>query len=498
MRYTSTKWKSLLRYDPHPLAVPVTNAFRNEGPSTLDLRATKLLQASGSSSMPKELLPRRWLREPGESCVDRVYRTQELVTDFVVQYKWEDPQWRPLLRLAAGSAVGIELRARHIAFSLKHLIQKDLPNFQVIKSAHSILHPRGVAERAFVRVTTGGKISQSAGRVDPDVLVCEIVHEGPLHAPGTSSGRTSAEAERGVVGMSTVWGWASEISRRSIWKRTRQIGSTTALMGTYDYTLMPQEVVHRQSPEEVFLLEKEYRNQSGGGTTVGIISSHSIARHPYHYVGNFDAPAQCALDAALQLQYRSAVDCELVRPGDDVHCLAWITKSQAPYYYPLEVDVPFTVETGRPEVYGVDSSTDIPSSAKVGAPWLRGAPIQRCKYSILQGNAEYFYDEGAASRAYNWWHQHLRVPYAGEFWTVRDCYLDDLKAAEYVPNPFSVAESKPADVSPRVSSRQQRLQKGLAKIRKRGSAPNPNPNSAASPSTPAEGSPTTTSHEKTE
>src|SRR3989338_6682587 len=102
-------------------------------------------------------------------------------------------------------------------------------------------------------------------------------------------------------------------------------------MGTYNWELYSPSEVGKTHPCEVFLLKQETLPFGAGLTAKGIISSAQIARHPYHYVNTFEAPAQCGIDAFQQAMTVSAKHNGLLRDGEMLHCVAWKTRSYFPY-----------------------------------------------------------------------------------------------------------------------------------------------------------------------
>jgi hypothetical protein len=248
-------------------------------------------------------------------------------------------------------------------------------------------------------------------------------------------------------------------------------------MGAYDWTLWDPAAVGRSADHDVMLLEPHTKFIGGGATTVGIVSSIAMAQHPFHYVGEFDVPMTCGVDAVHQMARLVAVRNKLVRNGnratissaggseevvpprdssqesprkdalgagnmgsemEGLHCLAWTTQSPKPYL-PLEVDLPFNMQMSRPQVFVHRSEI---ANATVGRPFVEGVPMMQVECSITQGQEHYLYDEAMSARPLMYWSQRNSRVLDGEFWFVRDEHLVNLSIAEALPNPFVEQKGK--------------------------------------------------------
>ena len=340
------------------------------------------------------------------------------------------------------------MKVRHIGFNLRHLLQANFPLFIVHQTQHSVLQPRGIAERSYV--TCAGARSKAE-------ITFHIVHEGPIDA------REGKEGERGVVAVSQAYAWAGEYDRREmLWKRSRRIGALACQNGAFDWEISHPEDCGREADEEVFLLEKHMKFLGGGVASKGFVSSHSVARHPYLYMTSFEAPPCCAIDTIQQLHHRNAVNNEMVADGEKLISLAWVVQSPWPFLA-LEADMHFDCQVGRPEVYMPEDK--LPHSA-IGFPFVGGAPLQSTDWCITQGNPDYVFDESPAHRPWNWWQQQRAENYYGSMWCTRESHLDKLEIKEDVRNPFDAKpRQQPPDDTPKVKGRKRNLTSRLKKHR---------------------------------
>ena len=368
---------------------------------------------------PNQLSPRRWCREASEICVEHVLKSKKLLNDFVVTYRWSDPHWAKILALPVGNPIGMEMRARHCNYALKHLVQQGHAFYAIQHTKHSVLHPYGIAERSYVesgRATVG------------DRLVTQIFHEGPL-----DSRLPLEESPRGVVAISTVQGLANGISRREmLLERSRRIGALQAEVGAQDWELIDPVDVGRKTHDEVMVLAPSTEFFAGGMTTKAIVSSAHVARHPFHFTTDFEAPASTVIDAVHQACHRLAKHHELVKPTDTLHLLGGTISSRFPFT-PVENDLHFKMQLSRPEV--MHSREQYPSTT-LGAPLVDGAPIFAVQFGVFQGVENYLYDDQPSSRPMKWWQQASSLPYFGNLYFCRDANVAKLRPFEDVPNPF--------------------------------------------------------------
>ena len=366
-----------------------------------------------------QLLPRRWCREPSEICVEHVLKSKKLLSDFIVTYRWSDPHWSRILSLPCGNPIGMELRARHCNYALKHLVQKGHAFYAIQHTKHSVLHPFGIAERSYVET---GSAAQG------ERLVTQIFHEGPL-----DSRLPPDECPRGIVAVSTAQGMANGISRREmLLERSRRIGALQAEVGAQDWELIDPADVGRNSLDEVMLLAPHTEFFAGGMTSKGIVSSAHVARHPFHYTTEFEAPAPTIVDAVHQACHRVAKYHDLVKPTDTLHVLGGTVCSRFPFT-PVENDLHFKLQLSRPEV--MHRREQYPST-NLGSPLVDGAPIFAIQFGVFQGAENYVYDDKPSSRPMQWWQQCSSIPYYGHFYFCREGNVGKLRPFEDIPNPF--------------------------------------------------------------
>lgn len=314
---------------------------------------------------------RRWIRESDELCIASLRRSNNMnrINTYIATYKFDDPQWRPLLlpevhvipRSTASSAVGneaetatavaattieeageppasaspsslghdvfidynklttIELISRHVNYALRHLVQKGHAMYLVNFAQHSLLEMRGLVESSYVTCSYG---------IRGERLRTHIVHSGPVDVREVlvvdpETGRVSYDfskphVRRGVVAVSTVEGYGTWFQRKPmLWQRTRRIGALQSQMGCFNYQLSDAASVGRLRDYEVALLDPHVRmiGTDGGAEAVAIVASSQIARNPKLYMGQFEAPIVTAVDAVHQLLHRAALHHELVRPS---------------------------------------------------------------------------------------------------------------------------------------------------------------------------------------
>eukprot|EP00760_Papus_ankaliazontas_P028463 PhM_4_TR3726/c0_g1_i1/m.106561 len=366
--------------------------------------------------------PRRWVRSPDETCVLGVQRVSDILPNYIVHYKTEDPTWGSILQLPCMNPTALEVRGRHINWELRYLAQYGHAQFVTILSQHSVLHPRGVPLRSFVECTHGK---------NKQILVSKIRHEGYLDQ------RNGPDGPRGIVAVSMVMNYGCPFSRKfDMVERSRRAGSTQALMGCLDSTFCNPEQVGKRDRNEVFLLQKHIRNIGGGVVADCIAPSWNVSRHPYHYLCTFETPPQVCLDACLQAAHYSALyENKLVKKDEQLCALGWEMASFYPYL-PLEVELPFSVTSSRPTVY--HDEQDLPSTT-IGYPVLGGAPIQRYQFTSKIGNPSYISHETEtkAERALHWWNQPHASPYHISMFLTRSSHLDKLYLLDKThENPF--------------------------------------------------------------
>lgn len=372
---------------------------------------------------------RRWVRDPSELCVSGMYRNSKTLTEYVAKYKFDDPNWRPLLELPCGNPLSLEMRGRHCNTALRHVVQKGHAMYFTVFSQHTVLHPAGVIEQSHVTCSIG---------VRGERLRTNIIHEGPLSA-------ADRNGPRGVLGVSQVEGYATWFQRKPmLWQRSRRIGGLQAHLGAYAWNMLAPRDVGRHLDAEVMLLQAPHTKMIGGGcNATGIVSSVNISQHPYLFVGEFDAPALTALEAVQQTAYLCAQGNQLVtKPSlqadgttlvEPLHALSWITRTPPPYV-PLESDLPFQLQMSRPTVH---TSRESYPSTLIGYPFHDGAPVMMVEYNIRQGAEHYVFDDSPASRPMQWWSQKANFPYSGMMWLAREGNLDKLALRDSVENPFA-------------------------------------------------------------
>jgi hypothetical protein len=381
--------------------------------------------------------PRRWARGADELCVAQLLKSTSLLTTYEATYRFNDPQWNPILSLPVGNPVALELRARHINYGLRHLVQKGHAFYVVRKVDHSVFHPKGLAAVSHVMCSFDQKQER---------LLTQIVHEGPVDA-------SDPDGPWAVVAASDARSLATAFNRREhLWKRSRRVGSIQSQMGTYDWTQFSPSQVNRNSACEVLILQNETLPYGAGITTKGIVSSAQIAQHPFHYVSQFEAPAQCGIDAFQQAMVISAKHNGLLKNNETLHTVAWRTRSFFPYN-PIELDLPFDIHVGSPMVYRGEHLMKTLPSPSVGEPFLRqfynnnknknqkDLTLIQFDVSMQQGASQYLYDEGPAYRARNWWSQRNALPYECTFWCIREGVLDAADCVDYFP-PFERIRSR--------------------------------------------------------
>jgi hypothetical protein len=374
-------------------------------------------QAAGSPGQG-----RRWMRGGMESCVDKVTKSSRLIANYIATYKFRDPQWAPMLSLPCGNPVGFELRARHVNVSLRHLVQKGHALYLITDTEHTVFHPHGLAERSFVTVSLGR---------GGDRLKCLLVHEGPVDAANPSG-------DRDVVGLSVSHSFAMPFDRRKmVVERSRRIGTIQAGMGAMDWALLEPPMVGREKPEDVFLLHNHTQMLSGGMQSAGIVSSINVAKHAYHYVTEFEAPSTVQADIVAQMGFFVGSQHDLLdaKHGEPLHALAWSSQGSLPRGVPLEVDLPFKAQAGRPDV---SESRSTYHRGGIGTPFADGAPVFRVDSHIFQGAPEYLYDPaGPSRRSGKWWRQVDSLCGEHVSYYVREGNLRKLRPFEKISNPFA-------------------------------------------------------------
>ena len=393
---------------------------------------------------------RRWVREPFETCVDKVMRSSRLLSEYVASYKLWDPQWQPLLMLPCGNPICFDLRARHVNVALRHLVQKGHAMYFVTQTQHTVLHPRGIAERAYVQCSMGLKNER---------LVTLLYHEGPINAKDPTG-------PRATLGISESRSFACNFRRfPMLIQRSRRVGALQGQSGAFDWLLCAPNEVGRQLPEESFLLANHMQSVGGGATAVGIVSSQMVAKHPYQYLADFEAPSSCAVDAVHQLLHWSALGNQLTTSGEALHAIAFNVRTPPPFC-PLENELQFQVQCSAPQVFRDFKEMH---SGVVGTPYVSAKSVSFSEFSVRQGCPEFIYDQGPSHRPARWWRQHFAIPYFGNMYWVRDGLLDTLRVEEDLPNPFLSLESdtplRPhrgaSKLSPQVAARVRRAHQSM-------------------------------------
>ncbi|KPA73310.1 putative mitochondrial hypothetical protein [Leptomonas pyrrhocoris] len=315
-------------------------------------------------------VPRRWVRDADELCIASIHRSNNInrINSYVATYKFEDPQWAPLLlpevhvlpkpRASAAPDQGkvetaaepttssppppsctsspdsaqefdvfidynklttLELISRHANYALRHLVQKGHAMYLINFAQHSITQMRGLVEASYVSCAYG---------IRGERLRTHIIHTGPVDVrdvmeidPATqrvSFNRKKPHVRRGVVAVSTVEGYGTWFQRKPmLWQRTRRIGALQSQMGSYDYQLCDPAEVGRLRSYEVALLAPHVRliGAQGGAEAVALVASSQVAQNERLYMGQFEAPVLTAVDAVQQLAHRTALHHQLVRPA---------------------------------------------------------------------------------------------------------------------------------------------------------------------------------------
>ncbi|KAG5504553.1 hypothetical protein JIQ42_06388 [Leishmania sp. Namibia] len=350
-----------------PPAARVHGEFM-EGPSGVAAVGKDGSDPTGAQTLPAT---RRWVRDADELCVASIHRSNNInrINSYVATYKFDDPQWRPLLlpevhvlpkartdsidavksadaqeqqssasrshdlpSSQASNAVDgydvfidynklttLELMSRHANYALRHLVQKGHAMYLVTFAQHSVVQMRGLVEASYVRCAYG---------IRGERLRTHIIHTGPVDVrevleihPETlraSFNLRKQHVRRGVVAVSTVEGYGTWFQRKPmLWQRTRRIGALQSQMGSYDYQLCDSAEVGRLRSYEVSLLAPHVRliGSQGGADAVAIVASSQVAQNERLYMGQFEAPVLTAVDAVHQLIHRIAVHHQLLRPA---------------------------------------------------------------------------------------------------------------------------------------------------------------------------------------
>lgn len=522
------------------------NSSSSLSPAPATTTHARLRGAAAESSGPhvgddSVMNPRRWVRDSDSLCVASVRRSKNVnrMNTYVATYKFDDPQWAPLLlpevtlrpshgpgqamnsssppsvpptpppssssapsqdgnensggcgnsSCGVGAAddgdreedcrvlinhnklLSLECMARHVNFSLRHIVQKGHGVYLLHHAQHSVLQPKGIVEQSFVTCSFG---------IRGERLRTDIVHVGPLDAMDILDVEKGPFGQarcvfnfqkpnvlRGVIAISQVEGYGTWFQRKPmLWQRSRRIGALQSQLGAFTYDLAVPHEVGKQHDHEVFLLAPHMRffgNGSGGAEAVGIIASSQVAQHDRLYLGEFEAPAMTALDAVHQLAHASALRSRLVTPArhppnghdnntksDDGETLetlvpvSWATRTPPPYV-PLESDLPFKLQMSRPVVLGGEDGDGgrqaacPPTSGTIGSPFVRGAPAVLFEYNLHQGVDHYVFDDAPSARPMKWWSQKSNMPYSGFMYFVRSGLLDRLSPSEDIPNPLEPA-----------------------------------------------------------
>ena len=367
------------------------------------------------------LMARRWSREANETCVEHTIRTRKHLTDYIVTYRWDDSHWRPILSLPAGNPIALEMRARHCNFALKHIAQKGHAAYNIQHVQHSILRPEGVAERAYVETSTP----------KGDRLLTNIIHEGVLNPKDIGN----INAPRGVIAISQVQGYANAFQRKpNLWQRSRRIGALQSEMGAIEWELHGPQEVGRTDAGHVMLLSPHTRFVGGGLSTLAIVSSLQIAQHPFHYVGEFEAPATTVVDALHQAAHLLARKNKLIKTdgSERLHLLGSLARTDYPFS-PVELDLHFKIQLGVPTV--MRHREEYPSSL-IGSPLLDGGNVFMCEFQVTQGVSNYVYDDMPSAMPHKWWHQKNAAPYVGNLYFCRTGQLKNMQLFEEIDNPF--------------------------------------------------------------
>jgi hypothetical protein len=312
-------------------------------------------------------VPRRWVRDADELCIASIHRSNNInhINSYVATYKFEDPQWLPLLLpevhvvpksltstdtanatpspsppvpptspppsssrqnlhdfdvfIDYNKLTTLELVSRHANYALRHLVQKGHAMYFVNFAQHSIVQMRGLVEASYVSCAYG---------IRGERLRTHIIHTGPVdvrdivevdpHTQAVSFNFVKPHVRRGVVAVSTVEGYGTWFQRKPmLWQRTRRIGALQSQMGSYDYQLCDPAEVGRMRSYEVSLLAPHVRliGAHGGAEAVALVASSQVAQNERLYMGQFEAPVLTAVDAVQQLAHRTALHHHLLRPA---------------------------------------------------------------------------------------------------------------------------------------------------------------------------------------
>ncbi|KNH01750.1 hypothetical protein XU18_5118 [Perkinsela sp. CCAP 1560/4] len=371
-----------------------------------------------------EINPRRWVRDPFETCVLKTQRVSDILPHYLAYYKFADYTWRPILCVPAGDPVGLETRARHIAYELRHLSEFGHAIWSTTKTQHSVFHPRGIIERSYVECTYVKGNRQK--------LQCYIRHEGLRDGD-------DPESKRGLIAVSMVFTLSGPEDRWSMLVcRSRRNGAMSGGLGALTLRLVKPELVGKKQQEEVFLLDP-HTNVIGNGLSARCIAScWNICKHPHLYVHPMEVPVSIGLDSVMQgIHYTALTENRLIAPGEQMICLAFSVESYHPYP-PIEAELPYTISLSSPVVFSPEDMK-WEDSGSIGTPLLDGGPIQRYSAAITVGFAQ-FSDQRTMhpiENAQRWWAHKDETPYRITMYTTRSAHLPKLFSADSIhENPF--------------------------------------------------------------
>ena len=372
----------------------------------------------------EEILARRWVRNPNETCVLKVPRVSDILPNYIAYYKFADYTWRPILLLPAGDPVALETRTRHIAYELRHLSEFGHALWVTEKTRHSVYYPHGIIERSYVECTYYKGNRQR--------LQCFVRHEGLV------DGRDPA-SKRALIAVSMIWTLSCPEDRwQMLICRSRRTGAMSAGLSALRLRLMPPELVGKRDINESFMLEPHTTVVGNGLSARCIASCWNICKHPHLYVHPMEVPAAVGLDSVMQaIHYTALTTNRLIQRGEKMVCLAFSVETAHPFP-PIEAELPYTVALSSPTVFSPKDMT-WGETAGVGQPLVEGGPIQRYSASITVGFAQYIdhRQEVSIERAHQWWAQKDETPYRVTMYTTRDAHLRKFHVTDTTTrNPF--------------------------------------------------------------
>ena len=383
-----------------------------------------IVPSKAAPSGETNVLAKRWVRDPFETCVLKAPRVSDILPHYVAYYKFADYTWRPILLLPAGDPVALETRARHVAYELRHLSEFGHAVWVTTKTAHSVYYPRGVIERSYVECTYFKGNRQR--------LQCYIRHEGLIDGGDAGS-------ERGLIAVSMVHTLSGPEDR---WEmlicRSRRNGAMSAGLSALNLKLISPALVGKRQIEEVFLLEPHTEVVGSGLSARCIASCWNVCKHPHLYVNPMEVPVAVGLDSIMQgIHYTALTANKLVQRGERMACLAFSVESFHPFP-PIEAELPYGISLSSPVVFAPGDATWEDSQA-IGRPFVEGGPVQRYAAAITVGFAQ-FCDHRTMTpleKAHKWWAHHDETPYRVVMYTTRESHLRSFYSTDMVTdNPF--------------------------------------------------------------